>query len=56
MVESISDEKQTRLGTGYFVTWLTTYTDQDDEVVGRQRFRILKFRPPTAEPGEASDG
>lgn len=52
VVESISDEKQTRLGTGYFVTWLTTYTDQDGEVVGRQRFRILKFRPPSAEPAE----
>ena len=23
--ESISDEKQTRLGPGYFVTWVTTY-------------------------------
>ena len=44
-VESISEEKQTRLGPGHFLTWLTTYTDQDGEVVGRQRFRILKFRP-----------
>ncbi len=56
VVESISDEKQTRLGTGYFVTWLTTYTDQDGEVVGRQRFRILKFRPPAAEPSETAEG
>lgn len=52
VVESISDEKQTRLGTGYFVTWLTTYTDQDGEVVGRQRFRILKFKPPAGEPAD----
>ena len=29
---------------GHFVTWLTTYTDQSGEVVGRQRFRILKFK------------
>src|SRR5947209_8090216 len=26
VIEAISDEKQTRLGPGYFVTWVTTYT------------------------------
>jgi uncharacterized protein len=45
VVESISDCKQTRLGPGYFVTWVTTYVDASGEVVGRQRFRILKFKP-----------
>lgn len=45
VIESISEEKQTRLGPGRFVTWLTTYTVEDGEVVGRQRFRILRFRP-----------
>lgn len=45
VVESISEEKQTRLGPGRFLTWVTTYRDQDDEVVGTQRFRILKFKP-----------
>jgi acyl dehydratase len=49
VLESVSPEKQTRIGAGYFVTWLTTYT-VDDEVVGRQRFRILKFRPSEAAP------
>jgi hypothetical protein len=44
-IESISDEKQTRIGRGYFVTWVTTYTAAQGEVVGRQRFRILKFKP-----------
>ncbi len=44
-LESVSDEKTTALGTGFFITWLTTYRDQHDEVVGRQRFRVLKFRP-----------
>ena len=48
VIESISDEKQTRLGPGYFVTWVTTYLDGDDAVVGRQRFRIFKFRPAEA--------
>ena len=44
-IESISEEKQTRIGRGHFVTWVTTYTVGDGEVVGRQRFRILKFKP-----------
>ena len=42
--ESISDEKKTAMGNGFFVTWLTIYRDQDDEVVGRQRFRTLRFK------------
>ncbi len=46
-VESISDRKTTSLGKGYFVTWVTTYMDDDDEVVGRQLFRIFKFDPST---------
>jgi hypothetical protein len=45
VLDAVSERKQTRLGPGYFVTWLTTYTDDAGEVVGRQRFRILKFRP-----------
>lgn len=45
-VESISPRKTTSLGQGYFVTWITTYTS-DDEVVGRQLFRIFKFDPST---------
>ncbi|MGE4649843.1 MAG: MaoC family dehydratase N-terminal domain-containing protein [Myxococcota bacterium] len=45
VLEDISERKTTALGTGYFVTWVTTYSAGDGEVVGRQRFRILKFRP-----------
>jgi hypothetical protein len=45
LLESVSTEKQTRIGRGYFITWATTYTDASGEVVGRQVFRILKFRP-----------
>ena len=44
-LESISEEKKTRLGSGHFVTWVTTYRDEQGEVVGRQRFRVLKFKP-----------
>ena len=53
-LDEVSEEKQTRLGSGFFVTWLTTYTDQDDKVVGLQRFRVFKFKPPTPESGPES--
>ena len=46
-IESISDRKKTSLGQGYFLTWITTYRTQDDEVVGRQLFRVFKFDPAT---------
>ena len=46
-VESISARKTTALGQGYFVTWVTTYMEGEDEIVGRQLFRILKFDPST---------
>jgi len=45
ILESVSPQKQTRIGPGHFITWVTTYTDDNDDVVGRQTFRILKFRP-----------
>lgn len=44
---AVSNRKKTALGQGYFVTWITTYTDQNEEVVGRQLFRIFKFDPST---------
>ncbi len=44
-IESVSEKKQTRIGPGYFITWVTTYRDAQDQVVGRQVFRILKFKP-----------
>lgn len=46
-VESISNRKTTGLGKGYFVTWITTYRDQNGEVVGKQLFRVFKFDPST---------
>jgi 3-oxo-4,17-pregnadiene-20-carboxyl-CoA hydratase alpha subunit len=53
VIESISDEKATGLGVGHFLTTLTEYRDQHGELVGTQRFRILKFKPrpkPEAKP------
>jgi uncharacterized protein len=43
--DSVSDEKKTALGAGFFLTWVTTYVNQHGEVLGRQRFRVLRFRP-----------
>ena len=45
VIESVSDKKQTRIGPGHFITWVATFRDERGEVVGRQLFRILKFKP-----------
>jgi uncharacterized OB-fold protein len=45
-LEDVSDEKQTGLGTGHFVTSRITYL-VGDERVGSVLFRVLKFRPGT---------
>ncbi len=55
-VESISPRKTTSLGQGYFVTWVTTYTAGDGEVVGRQLFRVFKFDPSTIDPSRLGGG
>lgn len=47
ILESVSPRKKTSVGLGYFVTWMTNYTDQNRRVVGRQRFTIFKFDPST---------
>ena len=48
VLESVSGEKRTALGDGYFVTEKTTYTDQGGEVVAEMRFRTLWFKPRAA--------
>lgn len=53
--DSISDEKKTAMGDGFFVTWVTTYRDQDDEVIGRQWFRTLRFKTGGDPAGTAGD-
>jgi uncharacterized OB-fold protein len=57
MIESVSDEKRTALGTGHFVTQRITYRDQTGEIVATQMFRMLKFKPASAARSEpqASD-
>ena len=51
-VESISNRKTTSLGQGYFLTWITTYTTEAGERVGRQLFRVFKFDPSTIDPSK----
>ncbi len=55
-LEDVSDEKQTALGVGHFVTTRTRYTDQDDNEVGSLLFRILKYRPGTGRQPAGGDG
>jgi len=45
LIEEVSDEKKTAMGVGHFVTWVTTYTTDRGELLGRQRFRVLRFKP-----------
>ncbi|MFJ3896012.1 bifunctional MaoC family dehydratase N-terminal/OB-fold nucleic acid binding domain-containing protein [Streptomyces sp. NPDC090083] len=44
VIESVSDRKTTKLGTGYFVTTRTNVRVGGD-LVGTHRFRILKYAP-----------
>ena len=53
-LESISERKGTGIGFGYFVTWVTTYTNAENDLVGQQVFRILKFKPGAPENTEGS--
>ena len=45
VIEDVSEEKKTALGSGHFVTQRTQYRDQHGELVASMRFRLLKFRP-----------
>lgn len=56
ILSDISDEKKTGLGTGHFVTIDYTFTDQNDEVVGKMKFRVLKFRPPEQKEKPTAEG
>jgi uncharacterized OB-fold protein len=45
VIDSISEQKATARGIGYFFETLAQFTDQHGEPVGNQRFRVLKFIP-----------
>ncbi len=50
-LESVVGPKRTALGEGWFVTTRTTWY-VGDEAVADMVFRVLKFRPPGAEPAK----
>ena len=52
--ESISDEKATALGIGYFIDTRTVFRDQHGEEVGWMKFRILRFKPNISASQESS--
>jgi uncharacterized OB-fold protein/acyl dehydratase len=56
-IESISEQKATALGVGYFIVTRTVFTDREGQEVGWVTFRVLKFRPqqqPAAPAGEGA--
>lgn len=54
-LESVSEEKQTGLGRGHFVTTRHRYSTVDGEHVGDLLFRILKFVPGTGRAPTGDD-
>lgn len=54
VIDNISEQKATARGIGYFFETLSTFTDQNGEKLGTQRFRVLKFIPP-AQQAVATD-
>jgi hypothetical protein len=55
-VTDVSEEKRTGLGVGHFVTTETEFRDEDDALVGRMLFRILKFKPGTGRGAPDAEG
>ncbi|MEE8509077.1 MAG: OB-fold domain-containing protein [Myxococcota bacterium] len=55
-IESISEEKATGLGIGYFIVTRTLFTDQNGDEVGWLTFRVLKFKPSQPPATVAADG
>lgn len=61
-IAAVSEEKQTGLGSGHFVTIDYHYFDQHEELVGLMSFRQLAYRPvavaapPAAPPSPAVPG
>jgi uncharacterized OB-fold protein len=54
-IESISEQKATALGIGYFINTRTQFTDQKGEPVGWMTFRVLKFQPSQQPQAAAPD-
>ncbi len=46
VIDSITEQKSTARGIGYFFETYAKFTNQDGELIGTQRFRVFKFIPP----------
>ncbi|MEE4661231.1 MAG: MaoC family dehydratase N-terminal domain-containing protein [Halieaceae bacterium] len=55
VIDSISEQKATARGIGYFFETLATFSDQTGDVIGTQRFRVLKFVPADAQQQQSSE-
>ncbi len=55
VIDSISEQKATGVGIGYFITTVTTFTDQNDEKLGTMTFRVLKYKAAN-KPKPVSEG
>lgn len=55
-IESISEQKATALGIGYFIETRTVFTDQNGEDLGWMSFRVLKFQPGEQRAAPEADG
>ena len=56
MIESISEQKATGLGIGYFINTRTIFKDQNDDEVGSLTFRVLKFEGAEANAEASGEG
>ncbi len=56
VIESISEQKSTGLGIGYFINTRDIFKDQDGNEVGWMTFRVLKFKPHQQPAAAAGDG
>lgn len=54
--ESISEQKATALGIGYFIDTRTTFRDQHGDEVGWMTFRILRFKPNQPQAAASDSG
>jgi uncharacterized OB-fold protein/acyl dehydratase len=56
VIDSISEEKATGVGIGYFITTKTKFENQDGEDVGEMSFRVLRFKPAQQQQAAPAEG
>ena len=42
---SVEPERETRVGTGHFFTFANLFTNQKQELVSREEYSMLRYRP-----------